>query len=173
MASLIESSTNEFSPNMGKPQGNYTVDNHFFSTSLVPSKMRQKLYYLQSILNACALNENVMTILEGEVERMFASLDELERVMHKLDGQMNEVDEINYGDEKIDDELLMIYQNVVRLIKGMEENMDLLEKLIHNCAEKHNEFHATHTHSTSSKYDGRLIRPEGVNSWIVSTIKRL
>ncbi|CAG8560246.1 13360_t:CDS:2 [Funneliformis mosseae] len=140
---------------MGKPQGNYTVDNHFFSTSLVPSKMRQKLYYLQSILNACALNENVMTILEGEVERMFASLDELERVMHKLDGQMNEVDEINYGDEKIDDELLMIYQNVRLIELGSSE------------------FHATHTHSTSSKYDGRLIRLEGVNSWIVSTIKRL
>ncbi|CAI2174678.1 17540_t:CDS:2 [Funneliformis geosporum] len=120
---------------MGKPQGIYIVENHFFSTSLVPSKMRQKLYYLQSNLNACVFNENVMTILEGEVERMFASLDELERVMHKLDGQMAEVDEINCGDEMIDDELKTIYQNVVRLIKEMEENMDLLEKLIHNCAE--------------------------------------
>jgi hypothetical protein len=68
---------------------------------------------------------------------MFARVDELESVMHKLDGQMAEVeidDGINCGNVVMDDELKMIYQNVVYLIKGMEENMEILERIVQKCS---------------------------------------
>lgn len=68
---------------------------------------------------------------------MFARVDELESVMHKLDGQMAEVevdDRINCGNDVMDDELKMIYQNVIYLIKGMEENMERLERILQKCS---------------------------------------
>ncbi|GBC00275.1 hypothetical protein RclHR1_00380043 [Rhizophagus clarus] len=138
MTSLIESFTNEFALNMGKPQRIYSIDNHSASSSLVPCKMRQKLYYLQSNIHACGIKENdFMNVLKEGVEQMFARVDELESVMHKLDGQMAEVevdDGINCGTNVMDDELKMIYQTVVYLIKGMEENMERLERIVQKCS---------------------------------------
>ncbi|CAH1756569.1 5266_t:CDS:2 [Entrophospora sp. SA101] len=125
---------------MGKLQRIYTIENYASSSFVIPSKIRQRLYGIQSNLNVCVLNEDIMAILEEEVERMFLTVDELEKVMNKLDCQMAKIDDENTptpimatNDNDIfyeQDDLKDIHQNVIFLIKTMEENMERLERIM-------------------------------------------
>ncbi|CAJ0635297.1 15284_t:CDS:2 [Entrophospora sp. SA101] len=50
---------------MGKLQRIYTIENYASSSFVIPSKIRQRLYGIQSNLNVCVLNEDIMAILEA------------------------------------------------------------------------------------------------------------
>ncbi|CAG8596331.1 2654_t:CDS:2, partial [Acaulospora morrowiae] len=76
----------------------YSPSDYCAASSIIPCQMRQKLYDLSLNLRVYVFDKDIMKILEEEVERMFLSVDELEKVMHKLDTQIAELD---------DDDLLM------------------------------------------------------------------
>jgi len=131
---------------MGKLQRIYTIENYASSSFVIPSKIRQRLYGIQSNLNVCVLNEDIMAILEEEVERMFLTVDELEKVMNKLDCQMAKIDDENTptpimttNDEIFyeQDDLKDIHQEVIYLIKTMEENMERLERIMKKFVHHH------------------------------------
>ena len=64
---------------------------------------------------------------------MFTEVDELEKVMHMLDGhsQMARFDE---GINCDDDELKKLQDSVIGLIKKMDENIEILERMVQNCS---------------------------------------
>ncbi|RHZ59645.1 hypothetical protein Glove_362g58 [Diversispora epigaea] len=77
---------------MRKSQHVFTLDDH---SSFAPYQIRQKLYNISLNLHKYVFDKDVTNVLEEEVERMFTSVDELEKVMHKLNIQMSELDDNN------------------------------------------------------------------------------
>ncbi|CAG8748987.1 8366_t:CDS:2 [Cetraspora pellucida] len=116
--------------NLEKSQRIYLINNRCVSSSNVPCQIRQKLYSLSTNLYSYVLDENILNVLEGEIERMFAGVDDLEKIIYKLDIHTASINNVGPGATTNEDELEDIYQSIVGIIRKMEENMDRFEKIM-------------------------------------------